>query len=211
MSEDNKPSNDFRIGFRSNPKEVITKCEKLLKDDKVKEIHLSAISSSIGEISTISEVLKFMFPNLSQKNMFSVISPPPSKKKKKAEENAKKLYPRLEIVLTMGDKKEDSPTKISEEEIKILFDTLEKQKESFRKNRNSKKPFRRNRRWRTYSRKKRFSYSAKRNNFNMKRTGFINRRPFGKSPIRGRGRNNVNKAVGSRKASGNKQTANLKN
>ena len=209
MSEDKKASNDFRIGFRTNPKEVITQCEKLLKDDKVKEIHLSAISSSIGEISTISEILKCMFQNLSQKNVLSVITPPTSKKKKKAEENAKKLYPRLEIILTMGDKKEDSLAKITEEEIKLLIDTLEKQKESFRKSRNSKKPLRRNRRWRTYPRNKRFSYSAKRNNFNMKRTGFINRRPFGKSPIRGR--NNINKAVGSRKTSGNKQAANAKN
>ena len=209
MSEDKKPSNEFRIGFRSNPKEIITQCEKLLKDDKVKEIHLTAISSAIGEISTISEILKYMFPNLSQKNVFSVITPPPSQKKKKAEENAKKLYPRLEIVLTIGEKKEDSSTNITQEQIKLLIDTLEKQKESFRKSRNSKKSLRRNRRWRTFPRKKRYSYSTKRSNFNAKRTGFINRRPFGKSPIRGR--NNVNKTNGNRKISGNKQAASAKN
>jgi hypothetical protein len=209
MSEDKRPANEFRIGFKSNPKEVITQCEKLLKDDKFKEIHLSAISSSIGEISIIAEILKYTFPNLSQKNVFSVITPPSTEKKKKTDENKKKLYPRLEIILTLGDKKEEPATKITEEEIKILIDTLEKQKESYRKSRNSKKAFRRIRRWRTYSRKKRYSYSPKKNNFTAKRTGFFNRRPFGKSPIRGR--NNVNKTMGSRKDSGNKQAASVKN
>lgn len=209
MSEDKRPANEFRIGFKSNPKEVITQCEKLLKDDKFKEIHLSAISSSIGEISIIAEILKYTFPNLSQINVFSVITPPSTEKKKKADENKKKLYPRLEIILTLGDKKEESATKITEEEIKILIDTLEKQKESYRKSRNSKKAFRRIRRWRTYSRKKRYSYSPKKNNFTAKRTGFFNRRPFGKSPIRGR--NNVNKSMGIRKDSGNKQAASVKN
>ena len=209
MSEDKRPANEFRIGFKSNPKEVITQCEKLLKDDKFKEIHLSAISSSIGEISIIAEILKYTFPNLSQKNVFSVITPPSTEKKKKTDENKKKLYPRLEIILTLGDKKEEPATKITEEEIKILIDTLEKQKESYRKSRNSKKAFRRIRRWRTYSRKKRYSYSPKKNNFTAKRTGFFNRRPFGKSPIRGR--NNVNKSMGIRKDSGNKQAASVKN
>ena len=209
MSEDKRPANEFRIGFKSNPKEVITQCEKLLKDDKFKEIHLSAISSSIGEISIIAEILKYTFPNLSQINVFSVNTPPSTEKKKKADENKKKLYPRLEIILTLGDKKEEPATKITEEEIKILIDTLEKQKESYRKSRNSKKAFRRIRRWRTYSRKKSYSYSPKKNNFTAKRTGFFNRRPFGKSPIRGR--NNVNKTMGSRKDSGNKQAASVKN
>ena len=209
MSEDKRPANEFRIGFKSNPKEVITQCEKLLKDDKFKEIHLSAISSSIGEISIIAEILKYTFPNLSQKNVFSVITPPSTEKKKKADENKKKLYPRLEIILTLGDKKEEPATKITEEEIKILIDTLEKQKESYRKSRNSKKAFRRNRRRRIYSRNKRYSYSPKMTNFNAKRTGFFNRRPFGKSPIRGR--NNVNKTRGSRKDSGTKQAASVKN
>jgi len=209
MSEDKRPENEFRIGFKSNPKEVITQCEKLLKDDKFKEIHLSAISSSIGEISIIAEILKYTFPNLSQKNVFSVISSPSTEKKKKVEENKKKLYPRLEIILTLGDKKGDHSTEITKEEIKILIDTLEKQKESYRKSRNSKKAFRRNRRRRIYSRNKRYSYSPKMTNFNAKRTGFFNRRPFGKSPIRGR--NNVNKTRGSRKDSGNKQAASVKN
>lgn len=75
MSEDKKSSNEFRIGFKSNPKEIITECVNILKDDKNKELHLSAISSSIGEISIISEILKSIFPNLSKKNVFSVIYP----------------------------------------------------------------------------------------------------------------------------------------
>ena len=200
MSEDKKSSNEFRIGFKSNPKEIITECVNILKDDKNKELHLSAISSSIGEISIISEILKSIFPNLSKKNVFSVIYPF-SKKKKKTEEYKNRLYPKLEIILTMGEKKEDSANKITEEEIKLLIDTYDKQKESFRKSRKSNKPFRRNRRWNN-SRNERYSCIGKRTVFNF-------RRPFRKGPIRGR--KNVNKTTKSRKNSGNKQAVSVKN
>lgn len=104
MSEDKKSSNEFRIGFKSNPKEVITECVNILKNDKNKELHLLAISSSIGEISIISEILKSIFPNLSQKNVFSVIYPF-SKKKERNEEYKNRLYPKLEIILSLGEKK----------------------------------------------------------------------------------------------------------
>ena len=208
MSEDKKPSNEFRIGFKSNPKEVITQCVNILKDDKIKEVHLSAISTSIAEISIISEILKSIFPNLSKKSVFSVVAPF-SKKKERTEEYKNRLYPKLEIILTMGEKKEDSATKITEEEIKLLIDTYEKQKETFRKSRKSSKPTRRNRRWRNYSRNLRYSYSGKRTNFNSNRTVYNNRRPFGKSPIRGG--KNVYKAKESRKISGNNEDTSVKN
>ena len=120
MSEDKKSSNEFRIGFKSNPKEVITECVNILKNDKNKELHLLAISSSIGEISIISEILKSIFPNLSQKNVFSVIYPF-SKKKERNEEYKNRLYPKLEIILSLDEKKKGSATKISEEEIKLLL------------------------------------------------------------------------------------------
>ena len=200
MSEEKKSSNEFRIGFKSNPKEVITKCVNILKDDKNKELHLSAISSSIGEISIISEILKSIFPNLSQKNVFSVIYPF-SKKKERNEEYKNRLYPKLEIILSLGEKKEDPSIKITEEEIKLLIDTYEKQKESFRKSRKSNKPFRRNRRW-NYSKNTRYTYTTKRTAFNFRRT-------FGKSPIRGR--KNVNKITGNRKNSGNNQEVSVQN
>ena len=183
MSKDKKPSNEFRIGFKSNPKEVINQCINILKGDKIKELHLSAVSTSIGEISIISEILKSIILDLSQKNVFSVIYPF-SQKKERTEEYKNRLYPKLEIILTIGEKNEDSTAKINEEVLKLLIDTYERQKESFRKSRKSKKPIRRNKRWINYSRNTRYSYSVKRVNFNAKSIMFINRRPFGKSSNR---------------------------
>ena len=34
------PSNEIRVGNRSKPKDLIAQCEKLLKEDKLKEIQL---------------------------------------------------------------------------------------------------------------------------------------------------------------------------
>ncbi len=215
MSEDKKPSNEFRIGFKSNPKDVISQCEKLLKENKIKELHLSAVANSIGELSIIVEILKSNFPNLFQKNIFSVITPRSNGNEKKAELKKKKLYPRLEIILSTEKivQKEESPTKITEEERQLLIETIDKQKESFRKLRKNQNPFRRNRRWRRFSKRpgKSYSYSAKRTTFNGKKARFNARRPFGKAPIRRK--NNVKKPNSSsgRKSSVNKQASPVKN
>ena len=215
MSEDKKPSNEFRIGFKSNPKDVISQCEKLLKEDKIKELHLSAVSNSIGELSIIVEILKSAFPYLTQKNIFSAITPRSNGKEKKADPKQKKLYPRLEIILSTEKigQNEDFPSKITEEERQLIIDIMDKQKDSFRKIKKNRNSFRRNRRWRRFSRRpgKRFSYSAKRNTFNGKKSGFIVRRPFGKAPIRRR--NNVKKPNSSngRKNSTKKPASPVKN
>lgn len=215
MSEDKKPSKEFRIGFKSNPKDIITQCEKLLKEDKIKELHLSAVANSIGELSIIVEILKLTFPNLSQKNIFSAITPRSNGKEKKAETKKKKLYPRLEIILSTEKigQNEDSPAKITEDEKQLIIDTLDKQKESYKKIRKNKNSFRRKLNWRRFPRRpgKRYSYSAKRTTFNGKKPGFNLRRPFRKAPIRKR--NNVKKPNpgNGNKNSANKQASPVKN
>lgn len=209
MSQEKQLSNEFRIGIKSSPKYVITQCEKLLKEDKSKEIQLSAVGHSIGELTIISEILKSMIPQLSKKMLFSVISSKPSEKDKKIENKTRRLYPRLEIVLSVDEKdKEDSPIKITEEERTLLIETLEKQKEYYRKSRKSRRPLRNRRRWKNYSRKPRYQNSIRRNSYNKKKIAY-NRRPFGKSP-NGR-RSNVKKTNGSRKNSGNKPASPVKN
>ena len=85
MTEAQKPSNEIKIGFKSKPKEVIAQCEKLIKDEKFKDLHLSAISTSIGDLVIAVEILKSMFPNLSQQNIFTTISPLPNEKSKKSD------------------------------------------------------------------------------------------------------------------------------
>lgn len=48
---------------------------KLLKEDKVKEIHLSAVGNSIGDLIIAVEILKSSNPGLFQQNIFSTIGP----------------------------------------------------------------------------------------------------------------------------------------
>ena len=211
MSQEEQASNEFKIGFKSNPKEVITKCEKLLKDDKVKEIHLSAVANSIGELTIIAEILKIIIPGLSQKKLFSAISPRSNEKDKKPDQKPKRLYPKLEFILFIDekDKQIDSAPKISEEEISLLIDSLEKQKESYRKSRKSMRSLKNGRRWRPYSRRPRFSNPKRRASYGKKKAGYNYRKPFGRSP---NGKKSVvKKAGGSRKNSGNKQTFPVKN
>ena len=189
MSEDKKASNEIRLGFKTKPKEILSQCEKILQEDKAKDVHLSAVSTSIGDLVIAVEILKIKIPGLFQKNIFSTIAPRKSEKKNKPEASAQKLFPRLEIVLSKEKPKEEKEESkvISEEESKILIETLEKQKESYIKIRKSKKyrrPIRKNRRL-GYNRR-RYSYPTKRNNYTKRRPVYNNNMRFRKSPTRGR-------------------------
>ena len=87
-----------------------------------------------------------------------------------------------DVLLSNGDE----PI-ISEEENKILIETLEKQKESYikiRKSRKYRRPIRKNRRL-GYNRR-RYSYPTKRNNYTKRRPVYNNNMRFRKSPARGR-------------------------
>ena len=212
MSEDKTPNNEFRIGIKSKPKELITQCEKLLKDEKVKDLHLSAVGNSIGEVLTIAEILKSMYPNLFQKTIFSTIPGRTTDSNKDKKADPKKLFPKLEIILStekMVDKNENS-VQISEDERQLLIDTLEKKKEMLNKRKKFRRPFRRIRQWGYNTRRQRFAYSAKRIGYNNRRYGFSNnRRPYRKPTIRKRLNNR--KFNGTKKNSGNKQPSPVKN
>ena len=212
MSEDKTPTNEFRIGIKSKPKELITQCEKLLKDEKVKDLHLSAVGNSIGEVLTIAEILKSMYPNLFQKTIFSTIPGRTTDSNKDKKADPKKLFPKLEIILStekMVDKNENS-VQISEDERQLLIDTLEKKKEMLNKRKKFRRPFRRIRQWGYNTRRQRFAYSAKRIGYNNRRYGFSNNsRPYRKPTIRKRLNNR--KFNGTKKNSGNKQPSPVKN
>ena len=212
MSEDKTPTNEFRIGIKSKPKELITQCEKLLKDEKVKDLHLSAVGNSIGEVLTIAEILKSMYPNLFQKTIFSTIPGRTTDSNKDKKADPKKLFPKLEIILStekMVDKNENS-VQISEDERQLLIDTLEKKKEMLNKRKKFRRPFRRIRQWGYNTRRQRFAYSAKRIGYNNRRYGFSNNsRPYRKPTIRKRLNNR--KFNGTKKNSGNKHPSPVKN
>ena len=206
MSEEKKPSNEIRIKFNSKQKDILAQCEKLLKDGNVKDLHLSAVSSTIADLMVTVEILKSKHPGLSQQSKFTTIPPRQNekdKKDKKPEEKPTKLFPRLEIILTLNDeKKEGSAAAISEEEINVLIETLDKKKDAFKKKK-FKKSFRKNNRRLAYNgRRKRYSYSAKKTRFNWRKPAYNNRKPYGKTP---NGKNVKFNAP--RKNSGNKQVA----
>lgn len=206
MSEEKKPSNEIRIKFNSKQKDILAQCEKLLKDGNVKDLHLSAVSSTIADLMVTVEILKSKHPGLSQQSKFTTIPPRQNekdKKDKKPEEKSTKLFPRLEIILTLNDeKKEGSAAAISEEEINVLIETLDKKKDAFKKKK-FKKSFRKNNRRLAYNgRRKRYSYSAKKTRFNWRKPAYNNRKPYGKTP---NGKNVKFNAP--RKNSGNKQVA----
>ena len=231
MSEvtENKPANnEIRVGNRTKPKDLIDQCEKLLKEDKQKEIHLSAVGNSIGDLIIAVEILKSSNPGLFQKNIFSTIGPraPKNATKEKENEKPQKLYPHLEVVLSCEKFESCEAAKISEEERKILIETLDKQKIAFKKQRKFRS-FRRNYGFRY--RRQRFASRINANRFNRiirnngrnrsynnsnlrrPRPGFNkrnNRRMFVKSPA-GRRFNNPTKVINpaSRGQSVNKELA----
>jgi hypothetical protein len=60
MSESPKQTNEIRIAFRAKIGATIAQCEKLIKDEKFKDLHLSALGNSIGNLVVISEIQKSM-------------------------------------------------------------------------------------------------------------------------------------------------------
>ena len=212
MSEDKTPNNEFRIGIKSKPKELITQCEKLIKDEKVKDLHLSAVGNSIGELVTVVEILKSMYPNLFQKYIFSTIPARTTNSNKDKKTNLKKLFPKLEIILSTEKivEKNENSVLISEEERQLLIDTMDKKKEILNKRRKFRRPFRSNRLGGYNTRSQRFAYSAKRIGYNNRRYGFSNyRRPYGNNPIRKK--LNMRNFNGTKKNNGNKQARSVKN
>lgn len=205
MSEDKKPVNEVRIKFNSKQKDILAQCDKILKDGKSKDLHLSAVSNTIADLMVTVELLKSMYPGLSQKSVFTTIPPRQNEKSKKTEAKPTKLFPRLEIILTVNEekeKKEGSSVTITEEERKILIETLDKKKEAFKKKK-FKKSFRNNRRMGYNGRRQRFSYSAKKTGYSWRKPSYMNRKPFGSFGKKPDGKKV--KFNGQRKNSGNKQ------
>ena len=205
MSKEKKVSNEIRIGLRTKPKDVISQCQKLINEEKVKELHLSAVGNTIGNLVVAVEIVKSIFPELYQSSEFSTI---PARvngkdKDKKPDSKPQKLYPRLEIILSL-EKKEGSKFTVTEEEKKILIDTLEKQKEAFTKIRKFRRNFRNARRRVFSGLRQKPSFSAKNSGFNNRRQFGYNRRTFVKSPTAKR--NNLRKVNAPKNNSVAKQT-----
>ena len=208
MSESAKQANEIRIAFRSKIGPLVAQCEKLIKDEKFKDLHLSALGNSISNVYVIFEILKSMYPDLSYKSVFSVIYLTNEKEKdKKPDKEKKKLFPRLELTISKEKPAEDKEenVKLNEEQRKALIQTMDNQKKAFLRRRRPayRRTFAGRRRGGFPGKNPRFIYSAKRTSYGWRRPTFNKaRRPFGKSPA-GR-RNNMRKFDGNRKNSGSK-------
>ena len=177
MDKSKKPVNDIRVSFSSRIGGIVSYCERLLKEEKMRELNFSAVGGSIGTLVSVVEILKTTTPGLYQTNRLATISYQSVEEGGKSESQNQRLYPKLEVKLTL-----DKPAKttegfqdaLAEDERKKLLDIHLKRREE-----------RRNRGFRRRGRR----------GFRGRRGGFRGRRPFrarrgfrGRPPMRGRGR-----------------------
>ena len=106
-SSQSKPVNQIRVGFSTRVANIVSYCEKLIKENNMRSLNLSAVGGSIGTLVIAVEVLKAMIPNLYQLNRFATIS------YQSVEDGGnvqnQRLYPKLEVTLSL-----DKPEKENE-------------------------------------------------------------------------------------------------
>ena len=98
-NSNSKPPNDIRVGFRTRVGNIISYCEKLLNEQKMRTLNLSAVGGSIGTLVSAVEVLKATTPGLYQINRIATISYQSVEENKDPENQ--RLYPKLEVILTL--------------------------------------------------------------------------------------------------------------
>ena len=167
MDKSKKPINDIRVSYSSRIGGIVSYCEKLLKENNMRELNFSAVGGSIGTIVSVVELLKTITPGLYQINRLATISYQSVEEGGKSDNQNPRLFPKLEVKLTLD--KPAKPTegfqeKLDEEERKKLLDLHNKRRDD-----------RRNR-------------PRRRGGFRGRRGGFRGRRGFRGRGFRGRGR-----------------------
>ena len=184
MDKSKKPENDIRISFSSRIGGVVSYCEKLLKENNIRELNFSAVGGSIGTLVSVVEILKTITPGLYQINRLATISYQSVEEGGKSETQNQRLYPKLEVKLTLdkpSKTNEGFQDKLDEEERKKLLDLHLKRKDERRRGgfRGRRRGFRGRRR----------GFRGRRGGFRGRRGGFRGRgRGRGRPPMRGRGR-----------------------
>jgi hypothetical protein len=166
MDKSKKPVNDIRVSYSSRIGGIVSYCEKLLKENNIRELNFSAVGGSIGTLVSVVELLKTITPGLYQINRLATISYQSVEEGGKSENQNPRLFPKLEVKLTLDKPEkltEGFQDKLSEEERKTLLDFHNKRKDE-----------RRNR--------------PRRRGFRGRRGGFRGRRGFRGRGFRGRGR-----------------------
>ena len=136
MEKDKKPVNDIRISFNSRIGAIVRYCEKLLKEDNMRELNFSAVGGSIGTLVSVVEVVKALNPGLYQVNRLATITYQSVEEGGKTEAQNLKLFPKLEVKLTLDkpqNETEGFQEKLSEENRKKILDIYNKRREQRRR------------------------------------------------------------------------------
>ena len=173
MDKSKKPINDIRVSYNSRIGGIVSYCEKLLKENNMRELNFSAVGGSIGTLVSVVELLKTITPGLYQINRLATISYQSVEEGGKSDNQNPRLFPKLEVKLTFdkpAKPNEGFQDKLDEEERKKFLDLHNKRKDE-RRNRSRRRGFR-----------GRFRPRGRR--------GFRGRPPMrgrGRPPMRGRG------------------------
>ena len=133
MEPPKKQANDIRVRYNSRISGIINYCQRLLKENNLRELTFSAVGGSIGTLVTAVEVLKTLIPGLHQVNRLATISYQSVEEGKVNEVQNQRLFPKLEVKLSL-----DKPAQIgegyqeplSEEERKKISENLNKRRQT---------------------------------------------------------------------------------
>ena len=133
MEPPKKQANDIRVRYNSRISGIINYCQRLLKENNLRELTFSAVGGSIGTLVTAVEVLKTLIPGLHQVNRLATISYQFVEEGKVNEVQNQRLFPKLEVKLSL-----DKPAQIgegyqeplSEEERKKISEILNKRRQT---------------------------------------------------------------------------------
>ena len=194
MEAPKKQANDIRVGFNSRISGIVNYCQRLLKENNIRELNFSAVGGSIGTLVTAVEVLKTLQPGFYQVNRLATISYQSVEEGKKNEVQNQKLYPKLEVKLTL-----DKPPKagegyqepLKEEERTKLLDIQSKGRQGRGPRRGGFRG-----RGRGGFRGRRPGFRGRRGGFRGRGRGRPNFGRGGRPPMRGRGRGRPNRGRG---------------
>ena len=171
QQQNKKEPNDIRIGMGSRVRNVVRYCNSLLKEKTYKSLHFSAVGGAIGKLVSAVEVLKTVNEGLYQQNKLATVSYQSQNSK---EEQNQRLYPKMEITLSLEDFKDKTDgyqKKLEESERQQLYKLFNEQ------------PVRRTRRGGFRGRRggfrgRRGGFRGRRGGFRGNRGGFRPRRGF---------------------------------
>ena len=134
QKDSKKEPNDIRIGINSRPKYVIKYSTSIMDEKNLSELKFSAVGGSIGRLLDIVEVIKVLKPGLYQQNRITSVS------YQTIDANNtllnKKLYPKLEVVLSKEEPKnktEGYQDRMDEKLRKEIEEIMKKRKEEIEK------------------------------------------------------------------------------